>query len=82
MKSIDITEPDLVNHPPHYNQGGVECIEALEACLPEAAFRGHLRGTAIKYLWRCNDKHSDPLVDIDKALWYINRLRNTYDVES
>ena len=22
---------DMVNHPPHYNQKGIECIDAIEA---------------------------------------------------
>ena len=23
---------DMVNHPPHYNQYGIECIDAIKAC--------------------------------------------------
>lgn len=26
---------DMVNHPPHYAQGGIECIDAMEAMLED-----------------------------------------------
>ena len=25
---------DMVNHPPHYNKAGIECIDAIAAALP------------------------------------------------
>jgi hypothetical protein len=62
-----ITEPDMVNHPPHYGKhpSGVECITIIE----------HMTfnlGSAIKYLWREGLKgNSDE--DLHKAIWYINR---------
>ena len=65
--------PDPVNHPSHYNQGGVECIDALASALGPDAFEGFLRGNAMKYLWRCNSK-GKPTEDLQKAQWYLNRL--------
>lgn len=41
---------DMVAHPPHYTQGSVECIEAIEAALGKEQFRGYLRGNILKYL--------------------------------
>ena len=35
-KDMQLTEKakvDLVNKPPHYNQGGIECIDAIKAAL-------------------------------------------------
>ena len=34
---------------PHYN-GGVECIEAIEASMTRDEFIGYLRGNCLKYL--------------------------------
>lgn len=46
------TQNDAVQHPAHYTQSGVECIEAIEAALGEEQFKGYLRGNIMKYLWR------------------------------
>lgn len=59
---------DMVNHPPHYtgHPAGIECIQVVE----------HMPfniGSAVKYLWRCDSKHPDPIEDLKKAVWYINR---------
>ena len=35
---------DLINNPAHYNQGGIECIDAIRAALSEEEFCGYLRG--------------------------------------
>lgn len=56
---------DLVNHPPHYTShpSGVECITVVE----------HMPfniGTAVAYLWRCDEK-GHALEDLRKAAWYI-----------
>ena len=66
-------EPDMVNHPPHYTHGGVECIEALEAMLGAEGFNAYCRGTAVKYLWRTGHKW-DAEEDLKKAIWYLERL--------
>ena len=69
---------DNVNHPEHYNTGGVECIEAIEAQLTPEEYRGYLRGNCAKYLWRCNNKgHTKQ--DLEKCQWYLNRLLMTFD---
>ena len=68
-------EEDLVNHPPHYAQGGIECIDAIEAALTPEEFRGYCKGNVHKYLWRERHKGGDQ--DIGKARWYIERLIET-----
>lgn len=65
--------PDNVDHPSHYNQGDIECIDALKACLTPEEFRGFLKGNTIKYLWRSEDK-GNPVEDLEKAAWYLDRL--------
>lgn len=64
---------DQVNHPTHYTQGGVECWDAMRACMSADEFKGYLRGCAIKYLWRCNDKGTYAQ-DLQKARAYVEKL--------
>ena len=63
---------DMVNSPPHYNDGGIECIDAIEASMSQDAFRGYLKGNMIKYLWRYEKKNG--LEDLQKADWFLQRL--------
>ena len=65
-------ESDMVNSPPHYNQGGIECIDAIEAALTPEEFRGYLKGNALKYIWR--ERHKGGAEDLDKAGWYLERV--------
>ena len=64
---------DMVNSPPHYNQSGLECIVAIQAALGPN-FKYYLQGNIMKYLWRFDYK-SKPIEDLDKADWYLERLR-------
>ena len=60
---------DNVEHPSHYNVGGVETIEGIKAALGDA-FLDYCRGNALKYVWRC--KHKGKLVeDLRKASKYL-----------
>ena len=63
----------MVDHPPHYNNGNVECIEAIEAMLTPDEFIGYLRGNSLKYRWRFRYKNK-PIEDLRKARWYEERL--------
>jgi len=65
--------PDMVDNPPHYNNGSIECIEAIEAMLSKDEYIGYLRGNALKYMWRFRYK-SKPFEDLRKARWYEERL--------
>ncbi len=61
-----------VHTPPHYRQGAIECIDAIEAALTPDEFTGYLKGNIQKYLWRCRWKGG--MEDMKKAQWYLNRL--------
>lgn len=65
-------EEDNINHPAHYTQGGIECIEAIKASMTASEFRGYLKGNAMKYMWRYQLKNG--VEDLRKAQWYLNRL--------
>ena len=69
------TAPDLVNHPPHYTQGKVETIDAIESAVGPEGFEGYLVGNVLKYLSRY--KHKNGLEDLRKAEWYLCKLIKT-----
>jgi hypothetical protein len=64
---------DVVNSPPHYTAGGIEAIDAIEAALSGEGFRGALKANVLKYMWRY-EKKADPVADLRKARWYLDRL--------
>tara|TARA_S200002703_G_C3727614_1_gene223601 strand:- start:157 stop:561 length:405 start_codon:yes stop_codon:yes gene_type:complete len=68
-------DQDMVNNPSHYNEGNIECIEAIEAMLTQEEYIGYLRGNVMKYSWRMRYKGS-PIEDLRKARWYSLRLMN------
>lgn len=62
---------DAVNHPNHYNMGGIEVIDAIEAW---GFGEGFNRGNAIKYIARAGRKDPDKEVeDLKKARFYLDR---------
>lgn len=72
---------DPVNSPSHYADGnGIECIEAIEACMGIYAFKGFLRGNCMKYLWRYEQKNG--LEDLRKCKWYLERLIGVLEGEA
>tara|TARA_R100000231_G_scaffold115697_1_gene86154 strand:+ start:391 stop:681 length:291 start_codon:yes stop_codon:yes gene_type:complete len=72
-------ESDMVNHPPHYNQKGIECIDAIEAAT-DTGFEYYLQGNIMKYLWRY--RYKDGSQDLKKALWYLNKLIEIRDANT
>lgn len=59
--------PDHVPHcPSHYKQGDIECIDAIYEALGVHGFIDYCRASAMKYLWRCDDK-GDKDHDLKKA---------------
>jgi hypothetical protein len=66
-------KPDMVNRPAHYNNGNMECIDAIHGMLTHDEYIGYLRGNALKYNWRCRYK-GKPIEDLRKARWYEERL--------
>ena len=63
----------MVEDPPHYNKGNIECIEAIQESMSLQEFKGYLKGNAMKYLWRYTYKNK-PKEDLEKAQWYLERL--------
>lgn len=71
--NMDGGSTDMVNHPKHYTQGGIECIDALKAAtVGKRGIEAVCVANVIKYLWRYEEKNG--IEDVRKAKWYIERL--------
>lgn len=79
-QDCDFKAVSAVVHPPHYTAGSIECIDALNAMIeswhdPVAAV---MAWQAAKYIWRSPFKEN-PKQDIEKAIFYLNRLIKQYE---
>jgi len=64
---------DNVNHPSHYTQGAIECIDAIkEATKGLIGIEAVCTANIIKYVWRWKFKNG--VEDLEKAEWYLKRL--------
>jgi hypothetical protein len=80
MREETTTMPDMVNKPPHYNAGGIECIKYLEDNLGQEGFAFYCEGNVKKYLHRWRYKGQSPeakVEDLRKAAWYLGKLIET-----
>ena len=77
----DAWEEDVVNNPDHYNTGNIECIDAIEESMSSVAFKGYLKGNAMKYLWRYDYKGKQ-VEDLQKCQWYLARLTQMVVIEN
>lgn len=73
-------EPDLVNHPSHYETGKFECIEVMEEALGRDVVKDFCIGNAFKYLYRAKRKNG--LEDLKKAQWYLNKVISMEDEDN
>lgn len=71
VEEVEVNDP--VNRPAHYTQGGIECIDAIEASMSPLEYAGFLKGQVIKYLWRYRHK-GRAVEDLKKANFYLDRL--------
>ena len=71
-KSSPTPSADPVNHPAHYTQGGIECIDAIRASMSKEQFLGYCKGNSLKYQWRYEAKGG--VDDLKKAKWYLDRM--------
>lgn len=64
-------EHSSVDHPSHYNQGGIECIDAMLSAYGKEAVSVFCLLNAFKYLWRM--EHKNGTEDLEKAIWYLKK---------
>jgi len=64
---------DNVNHPSHYTQGKIECIDAIEESTKGLiGISAVCVANIIKYIWRYKFKNG--IEDLKKARWYLDKL--------
>jgi hypothetical protein len=64
---------DNVNHPSHYTQGKIECIDAIEESTKGLiGISAVCVANVIKYIWRYKFKNG--IEDLKKARWYLDKL--------
>jgi hypothetical protein len=66
-KEFGNSNVDMVNHPPHYTQGGIETIDFIEA-----KKLSYNLGNVVKYITRADHK-GNRKQDLEKARWYLDR---------
>lgn len=63
---------DVVNHPSHYTQGGIECIDAIKAAtVGKTGIEAVAVANVVKYLWRYEEKN-------DQRGWFSVSKRPTF----
>ena len=70
---------DMVNKPPHYTVGEIECVDYQRQQLG-TGFRFYALGQTLKYLHRFQFKGT-AVEDLKKCKWYLERLIEEYDYE-
>lgn len=64
---------NMVDRPPHYTSGNIECIDAImDAVEGMTAQEAVCAGNIMKYVWRFKRKNGKQ--DLEKAAWYLNLL--------
>lgn len=64
---------DPVNHPEHYQAGGIECIDVIAAVTADMrGMQAVCTANVLKYLWRWPKKGG--VESLKKARWYLDRL--------
>lgn len=67
-----------VNHPNHYNQGGIECLDVIKAYYGNDGYEGFCAGNVLKYVMRYKHKEN-ALEDLKKARFYLDEVIKMYD---
>lgn len=73
-KNEEVSDKEMVNHPPHYNQGKFETIDIIEDIVAgyDDPVEAYLVGTTLKYLARAPFKGAKKQ-DLEKAVFYLKR---------
>jgi|EP01047_Picozoa_sp_COSAG01_P045529 hypothetical protein len=64
---------DAVNRPAHYNQGPIECIDAMRSAFTPAQLRTFCILNAFKYIWRCTQHKDGVETNVRKAKWFLEQ---------
>lgn len=70
---------DVINQPSHYKQFSREVIDTMQGMSTPEEFKGYLKLNAVKYLSRYQGKNG--IQDLDKAIWYVTKLKEFLEEE-
>ena len=68
---------DIINHPNHYTNGGMECIDEMIMIFGRGVVANFCLCNAWKYRYRALHKNGQE--DIDKSHWYIAKYKELVD---
>ena len=68
---------DIINHPNHYTNGGMECIDEMIMIFGRGVVANFCLCNAWKYRYRALHKNGQE--DIDKSHWYIAKYKELID---
>ena len=71
MKDME-DKKEMVNHPSHYCQGDMECIDGIVGAFGKDEAVVFCKINAFKYLWRLGHK-DDEGQEIGKIKWYLDK---------
>lgn len=80
MKDNMEADKEMVNHPSHYNQGSMECIDAIVGAYGIEEAKVFCKINAFKYLWRLGHKDAEQQ-EIGKIKWYLDKYVDLNKVE-
>ncbi len=63
---------EMVNHPSHYCQGDMECIDGLIGAFGKKEVATFCKINAMKYIWRLGHKDEEAQ-EIGKIKWYLDK---------
>ena len=70
---------DMINHPTHYTNGSMECIDEMRMIFGNEAVMNFCLCNAWKYRYRALHKNGEE--DLKKADWYIAKYKELQEFE-
>ena len=77
MNIVNQITDDTVNHPSHYTNGGMECIDEMILVFGKEDVANFCVCNAWKYRRSALSKNGDQ--DIQKSNWYMNKYKELMD---
>lgn len=78
-KYFEVEKEDIINHPNHYTNGGMECIDEMIMIFGKGVVANFCLCNAWKYRYRALHKNGQE--DIDKSHWYIAKYKELIERE-
>lgn len=72
---IDDESYHEIEKPEHYNTGNIETIDYIVDVLGPYDAIHYCHGNVLKYLGTRTWRKGDPLSNVDKAIWYLKKMR-------